>query len=198
MAFDLTTVIGGGSSEPPWERILPMSPDIEAFLRYDGGVSGAGTADFWACVSNQGAYITTSNISSYTTIVNVTGTGRFGGVVGAAATAANTTNIRVTLDGVVKTYTIACLSLKRPILHIPSHYDATLQSVGDAILQLSSSSSTVNATAHRNYANYMSITTGNPYAIYFKDSLKVEIQSAAARYVAAYYNYSGVLYALTD
>lgn len=198
MAYDLTTVLGGGGSEPPWERILPMSPDIDAYLRYDGSQVIASNADFWACVNNQGAYITTSNISSYTTIVNVTGTGRFGGVVGAASNIANTTNIRVTLDGVVKTYTIACQGLERPVLHIPSHFDGVLSSIGDTILQLSNSSSTVNATAHRNYANYMSITTGNLNAIYFKDSLKVEIQSATARYVASYYNYSGVLYALTD
>lgn len=189
---------GGGGSEPAWESILPISPNNDPTFRYDGSNLSSTSSTFWSIVNIQGAYITTTNISSYTTIVNVTGTGRFAGVIAGSAAAGNTTNIRLTLDGVVKTYVIPCNYLKRAMLHIPSHYDYSYFSIADGLLLLSASTSNISATAHKNSDNSLAITTGNPRAIYFKESLKVEIQSSAVRTTGSYRNYSGVLYALTD
>lgn len=185
-------ISSGGGSEPPWERILPMSPTFATYLRYDGGYISSGATSFWDFLDIQGAYIATTDISSYTTIVNVTGTGRFGGVIGGEAGGSNTTNIRLTLDGVVKTYSIACDSLDRPVLYIPT--DGT----GDNTGILNTSTSNLSATAHKNYLQSTTVTTANPSAIYFKESLKVEIQSSVARYPSSPRNHSGVFYALTD
>jgi hypothetical protein len=179
MATDLTTLLGGGGGGAgvPWERLMKFR--IEDASYYYSPVSSyvSYNQDFWDHFDDQNTYIYTTNISSWTTVVNVTGSGKFGGVIGTKGLGVD--NFRITIDGEQKTFSINCPYARGAV--VP--WNIILNSSSDVwgnLIGIPRNNNSAPATD----ITYLPITesTNNPFTIPYRESLKVEIQSNSGRY----------------
>ena len=195
MATDLTALLGGGGGDsgPKWESLMKLTASNPYLMLSGSSGYGADSYDFWNHLDNQGAYLYDSSITSYTTIVNITGVGRFGGVIGSASLG-STDYIKVTIDGEAKEFRFNLGVTHRAVL-VPTNVYLTSGTTYTDVLRGGP------ANAYNTQLSTVVVTEAslNPFALPFKQSLKVEIKSATARWNAGEpYLRQGVFYVLDN
>lgn len=170
-------------------------------VSYLGSQYASNNVNFWSAVNLQGAYLEQSNITSYATIVDITGGGILSCVLPGTTSGggAKPIFIEITVDSVVREFKVVEYQGIRPILaFFPREFIGTdLQSINP--------NAQFNGTYTTSYGNPLFLGSGwpnlylqpasNSGGLRFEQNLKVRIKCATALYANSYRDRSGVLYA---
>jgi len=171
------------------------------WLNYVGGQYQITNANFWIALNLQGAYLEQSNISSYATIVDITGGGVLSCVLPGTTSGGGSKEmfIEITIDSVVREFKVVEHQGVRPILaFFPREFIGTdLQSINP--------NAQFNGGYTTSYGNPLFLSTGFPNlylqpasnsgGLRFEQNLKVRVKCATALYANSYRHRSGVFYA---
>lgn len=162
---------------------------------------------FWSGLDQQGAYIIESDLSDFTEVVNVTGSGILGTVItGAFATALQTAYIEVTIDGEVRVWEMLLYPAFRSVLSFsPLNLleRSGVNHVTTATNSVSGFDSTYTTPYSAMYTDYgtllddfyvqpATITGG----IRFKENMRVRIKGTTTFNTSNLRHYHGVIYAV--
>ena len=178
-------------------------------VSYKGGEHDQSLTGFWSHVDRRGAYVTSVNNGSYTTVVDVSGSGGIvSGIIGPCDGSNSVTDqdYKITVDGVESIISIhrnnfqstfiGCLAQSNYISDSAAavrpfwYYDGDELSSDESVLDLESGMSVDMFILPPSLAA-SAFSTGP--ALGFTDSLKVEMQSNAAN-GASVQAYGGVVY----